>query len=188
DPFATMGEPKAPTDPFGSLPAPVNPTLPFGQGAPGPQAPAAFSPFDDGDFHAAGPMGVDGDTRSQLFGSSLDAPGTPMSAASSGGGGLLDLPAPAQEFIPAPASPKVTLKLAPAPTQGPPQTPVPESAPMREGGGARGVLVSVGVGLVLLVLAGVVMLAVMNEGRLSPELWQRSVTAKGPLEARDVSN
>jgi len=187
DPFEALAPAKAPTDPFGSLPGPVNPTLPFGQRS--QSAAPAFSPFDDEDFHAAGPMGVDGQTRSELFGHSLDSPGAPMAAPS--GRGLLDLPEPslAQEHIPAPAVAKVTLKVAPAPASAPASAlnPIPEAVP-REGAGLRGLLVGVSVGLLLLALAAAVALAVMNEGRLSLEGWQGAVSAQGPLETQDVSN
>ncbi|HLT29325.1 MAG TPA: zinc-ribbon domain-containing protein [Myxococcaceae bacterium] len=185
DPFAALPQAKSPTDPFGGLPPPVSPTMPFGDRTRTADGPGVgFSPFDD-DAAAEGPE-TNTDLRAELFGAGLDAPDRPLPQV--GSEPLLDLPAPTREVaFAAPGVQRVRLKVAtPAPT--PDLSPVPPVAPTGASrSGARGIVVNVLLGLLLVTTMGAVLLAVANEGNLSLENWRAGLPT-GPLAAKDVSN
>lgn len=186
DPFAALPQAKSPTDPFGGLPPPVSPTMPFGDRSRQSGASSAgFSPFDD-DAAADGPE-TNTDLRAELFGASLDTPDRPMPQV--GSEPLLDLPAPTREVaFAAPGVQRVRLKVATtAPT--PDLSPVPPAAVTGASrSGARGIVVNVLLGLLLVAAMGAVLLALTNEGNLSLASWQSGLLPKGPLAATDVSN
>ena len=166
DPFAGMPGPVAPTDLFGTLPGPVHPTLPFGQSAQGQQPSSGVRRIQISAPPASPPggaaAGVDSRARAELFGSSLEAPESPLAA---GVPQLLDLPAPPSAEPVAPGTAILgRVPLATAPSDAPASQVPPAAA-----GGVRSLVVNLAVGLLLLATLAAVLVASVSEGNLSAQ-------------------